>query len=126
MIRYDWDKSYKEIGLVFEPRIVRVLNDERLRLYLKRGGRKAASELAAMARELYQTKYGCPLEITTRSLACEIYWHYYINEKALYFEKRRGLKKLSRWLIFHMDVIDCGERSEDNNRFLWDFLGVVF
>ena len=93
---------------------------------LKKGGRKAARVISAYARAQYQKLYGEELLISEKSLACEIYWHYYVSAKAAGFERRFGKKRVTSWLIFHMDVIDCGEKREDSNRFVWDLLALIF
>ena len=126
MIIYDWDRSFENIGIVLEPRIVRVLNDDAFVEKIRKGGRRYARAVARHAVNSYQARYGDRLQITEKSLACEIYWHSRMKEIAERIERRRGEKKFTRWIVLHMDVIDCGERKEDNNRLLWDLLSLIF
>lgn len=120
---YDWKKTRDGIGVVYENKVVRINNDDVLHQKLKKGGHKASHYVAMEIRQRYEEQFGKPIDITTRSLGVEIFWHYKIERFCLMVErilKRRT--RLTKWLILHMDVIDCGEKSEDNNRFVWDFL----
>lgn len=119
-------QDLQDIDVRMQKHIVRVANDEALIKALQEGKRRAALLLAQKIREDYRQEYGEELKIRARSLACEIYWHNYMREKALAFERRFGRKRPSSWLIRHMDVSDCGERKEDNNRWLWDLLSILF
>ena len=123
---YEWDRRYYGIGLTFEPKIIRVANDNALRYYLNRYGRRGAARLAAFARKMYQLKYGRHIKITARSLAAEIYDHFKLMEMANAAEKAVGQTRPTQWMIRHMDVIDCGERTVDNNRFVWDAFSVLW
>lgn len=123
---YQWNTTFQKIGLVWEPGIVRVKSDRLLMEYLAAGKRAAAKKLSKHAIAEYRRIYGKELKISERSLACEIYWHYYMWKKALFYEERHGKKRATSWVLYHMDVIDCGERAVDNNRFLWDLLSVFF
>ena len=120
---YNWDRRYHDVGITMQPRIVRVDNDKALDLYLSSGKRKAALALADRIHEVYEAAYSEKLDITRKSLACEIYDHYRILRitqalSKIFGENFRPLK----WLKLHMDVVDCGEKKEDNNRFVWDLL----
>ena len=116
----------ENIKLDLRKHIVRVVNDEPLVALLKEKKRDGAHELAHHVLAQYRQRFGEDLKITERSLACEIYWHYYWLEKARTFEARHGKTKFTTWLIRHIDVSDCGEQKEDRNRFVWDILSIVF
>ena len=116
----------QDITMWTDERVVRVANDAALRALLESGKKQKSYELAALAKEQYRKEHGKELLITEKSLACEIYWHFHMKEKAEAFEKRFGKKKWTQWLIRHMDPIDCGDKKADNNRFLWDMLSVIF
>lgn len=116
----------QDIDIRMKKHIVRVANDDALIEFLQEGKRKAALQLAQKIREDYQEAFGEELKIRKRSLACEIYWHYYVYKKAVDIEQRFGKKKFTSWLIRHIDVSDCGEWKEDNNRWIWDILSIVF
>lgn len=120
------NQAFKNIGLQMHERIVRVVNDEPLIAFLKKEKRSGAHALARHALAQYRQQFGCELKITERSLACEIYWHYYCLDKAASFERRHGKRKFTSWLIRHIDISDCGEKEVDSNRFVWDILSIVF
>ena len=122
----EWNREYKNIGIILEDRIVRVLNDDALRAFLRSGKRYASYQLSQYIATAYQNRFHRPLEFSVKSLACEIYWHFYIKEKSASFEQKHGKKKLTDWLLRHMNIIDCGAGKIDNNRFLWDMLSLAF
>ena len=121
-----WNREHHNIGVKYEGRIVRIINDEALLAYFRRYGRKGARSLAAHIRKKSEALSGTELPITEKSLAAEIYYHFRILRIFLKIEKVTGRKRFPRWMIRHMDVIDCGGRKEDNNRFLWDILSVFW
>ena len=132
----DWNRDYKGIGVIYEGRIVRILNDAALKTELESSSRSAKSrrrnykqgclEIAEHIRSDYEQSFGTGFPFSVKSLACEIYWHYIIKEKAEAAERRFGKKKLTSWLLMHMEVVDCGDGKADNNRFLWDLLSLFF
>jgi len=119
-------QDFQGIDVRMQKHIVRVVNDDALMQALREGKHRAALKLAQKIREDYQQQFGEELQISMRSLACEIYWHYYVLKKAIAIEQRFGKKKFTSWLIRHIDVSDCGEKKEDTNRWVWDLLSIVF
>ena len=124
---YNWDRTYHDVGITMQPRIVRVDNDDALKSYLSGGKRKAALSLADRILGIYESAYGEQLKISRESLACEIYDHFILMKITDAFGRvfGAGLRPV-RWMKRHMDVIDCGERKEDNNRFLWDLFSIFW
>ena len=116
---YNWKYIENGIGIVIEERVIRIANDWVLEAYLGRDKHKACL-LAARLREMYRTSKGRDLNITDKSLAAEIYYHYRLQKISLAIEKKHGRSRPTRWMIRHMKVIDCGEMQVDNNRFVWD------
>lgn len=124
---YNWDRRYHDVGIAMQPRIVRVDNDAALNSYLSNGKRKAALALSRKIIDNYEEEYGEKLQISARSLACEIYDHYLILKITAALAKLFGEDfRPLRWMKRHMDVIDCGEKKEDNNRFLWDLFSLFW
>ena len=121
-----WNREYQGIGITAEDRIVRILNDDALCERLKENGRAEAYQIALDVKEYYQKLFGGEVSISAKSLACEIYWHYLIKVKSEAIEKRWGKKKLTSWLLKHMEIIDCGDFKADNNRWLSDLLAIIF
>ena len=120
------EKAFPEIEVRFESHLARVVNDDALIQVLQDGKRRASFLLARQILEEYREQFGEELKITEKSLACEIYWHYYCLKIALAIEARFGKKRFTTWLIRHIDVSDCGERAVDTNRIFWDLLSIVF
>jgi len=142
-VEADWNREHQGIGIIYEDRIVRVLNDDALKIAMETGGdqrqgkkdtrghqhrkiKKAFREFAEDIRTNYERQFGGSLPFSAKSMACELYGHYIIKVKAEAIERKIGKKKFTGWLLRHMDVIDCGDRKTDNNRLLWDVLSVFF
>lgn len=122
----DWKMIECGICVLFTENAVHVQNDEALECLLLTERKDGAFHAAAAMKREYLKEWGREFPVRERSLACEIYWHYKIKEWAAAHEKKHGKRKLSTWLLLHMEVIDCGSRKSDNNRFLWDLLAVFF
>lgn len=122
-----WNRSYHNIGIKYEQDIIRVKNDESLKEYFKDKKGKAI-DLSRYIKNEYQVKKQMPLMITDRSLATEIFMHFYIQEKAIAIQSHLLWKgmifRFCQWILLHMEVIDCGEKKRDNNRFVWDWLSI--
>lgn len=121
--------EYQQIGISLEPKVVRIDNYEHLDNYLKQ--HKSAIKMANDIKEQYKDKFNKPLAITTKSLATEIKGHYNVKKYCIAFQhkcplliKIKLINKLVNSLIDHCDVIDCGEISCDNNRWIWDLLQI--
>lgn len=128
---YNWKKTAGGINYVLGERVVRVETTPELVEALRAAGHPAL-DLAEELRALYAAQFGRPLDITAASLACEIDLHARLN---VFF--RRGLKRSGRLpgkplagflgkMMAHTDVIDCGERAIDNNRFVFDMLAFLY
>lgn len=124
----EWSTEFHGIAMRCPRRFVQVKNDEVLKQFLDQKG-VGSMELAAWMKESYQQEWGCELNISQKSLAIEILGHVYANdflkivEKLPFADKEdHALGKLIDYLQVHMDIIDCGERELDNNRFVWDAL----
>ena len=115
-----------DINIALTDRIVRVDNDENLKALLHTGKRAAALQLSTHIRQMYEKEFGKPLKISTKSLAAEIYDHYLIQEMTFKAERVIGKIRPTRWMVRHMEVIDCGEQAVDNNRFLWNLASIFW
>lgn len=116
-------KKYR-IQVVYEDKVIRITNDENLIDYLKEWGH-GAREIATKSKERYYYHMNKELEISTDSMTVEILGHVY---PGLMAEAIRGLpapdniKKFCRRILKSTCVIDCGESSIDDNRWVWDKL----
>lgn len=126
-----WQKTAGGADYVLEDRVVRVLTTPRLIEGLQAEGNPAL-DLAEELRALYAARFGRPLDITAESLASEIDIHVRANVFFRRALKRSGrlpakpLKGLLKKMLVHTDVIDCGEKAVDNNRFVFDILSFLY
>jgi len=123
---YNWNREYRDVGVIYEDRVVRIANDASLAALFKEKGRRGALALSGHILCRYASLSGRELQITDRSLAAEIYDHYKLQVWTLRFEKLMGRCRPTRWMMRHMEVIDCGEKEVDNNRFLWDLFSILW
>ncbi|NTE01137.1 hypothetical protein G6M26_02725 [Agrobacterium tumefaciens] len=114
-----------EIQVHFEPKLVRVFSDAALWAFLKDDARMRFEILAKTIKDDYLNKYGEELKITNDSLIVEILVHVYCDYIGLRFNRVVKIKftqKLVVKLLERAEVVDCGERSLDGNRWVWDLL----
>lgn len=121
---------FEQITVRYEDKIVRVTCDDALMDYLELPG-NGSVPLAEHILKSYEGYFHKPLEISLHSLAVEILGHVYADKfgsslselsRHLSSEQTSHLKALADKLLERTAVIDCGERSVDGNRFVWDFL----
>lgn len=130
MNEYYTETVFESISIRYENKIVRITCNEALTNYLKLPG-NGSIPLAEHILKTYESYFHKPLEITLHSLAVEILGHVYadkfgasLNHISEHFsgEQMNLLHNLAEKLLERTSVIDCGEKSVDNNRFVWDFL----
>ena len=114
-------KSFEFRGVTFilEPRIVRISGDEKLSVFLQEK-LKAARSLSDRILAAYRAEYGNELKIGRESLAIEIYMHYVVRQISRKLEKHFRKNRLIQLALQRTEIIDCGEKTKDNNRFIWD------
>ena len=124
----EWDYSFNNIGIRCTDKLVQVINDEHLVDFLNQDG-VGSMELAEVMRDMYREQIGRELQISQKSLAIELLGHVFFGEfvqklENLPFSRKKdsGYQQFLESLRVRMDVIDCGERSIDSNRFIWDDL----
>lgn len=110
--------------------MVRIKCDDILMKYLGRPGNDALI-LSKYILETYYDMFHKILNISQNSLAVEILIHAYIDKLCLCVEKSEiislegldlALKQACHAVQSRTEVIDCGEREVDNNRFIFDGL----
>lgn len=120
----EWNTDFHGIGIQCTDRMIRIKNDSALEEFLADPETKGALLTARYARGLYEKEIGRPVDITEDSLAIEILGHVYAGTFAQLAEKyhvpllQAAMKKVKE----RTDIIDCGEKGVDNNRFVWDEL----
>lgn len=124
------NKTIQAIGITIGQKSVHVKNDPALKKYM--GFHLShAMVLAKHLKKRYTEEKNADLQIGTTSLAVELLGHFTIQEICFVVKKIMGpvpmnkpVMKFCDWLLVHMDVIDCGEKDCDNNRFLWDAMSI--
>jgi len=128
----DWENDFtdNQIEYTLKDRIIRLKNTDALKDYLQEDG-NGSLELADFLRGEYEKRYHRELAITRHSLAIEILGHVFFDSLSLgimrLLEQNGSSAALSvrdqlHKIESHAAVIDCGEKSEDGNRWVWDFL----
>lgn len=123
------EKTYNfennRIKVVLEPKLVRVYSDKALWTFLNNGAAAGFELLAETVKNDYLTAFGKALDITNDSLIVEILVHVYCDYLGLRFNrivKIKFIQNLVNKLLERAEVVDCGERSVDGNRWVWDLL----
>ena len=120
----------EQVRVKYKDKVVQIYCDEILLAFLE-NSEHGALTLAEYIVQEYKIRMGKPLAITKDSLAIEIIAHVYADEMAEklrnFAEEHDGglaevLSQVSAKVKASTKTIDCGERSEDNNRFVWDGL----
>lgn len=95
------------------PKVIHVVNDSELKKFYALKGVKGITELAATLRSIYKDQTGKAINITLLSLTAEIVGHIGGILKAV---NGKDIKNIVR----STNIIDCGEKSVDTNRAIWD------
>ena len=127
MMERKWYRTKKGIRFTVEPGIVRIKNDAALGWAMKNGGHgREGSGVADMMIYAHWKKIHRDLRISSASLDSEIFWHMKAMELCVFcrgtilYRFFAPFRRAVEWLYVHMEVIDCGEKDVDNNRFVWD------
>ena len=123
--RRSWFRTSDGVEVCFEDQVVRVRADAPLKAQLKKG-----TDFTKSLFDAYQKHEGKPLQMSVRSLQGELRLHYIADQWFIKLEKifrhPRLLHAFFHKMHVHTYQIDCGERSVDGNRLLFDFLGLFF
>jgi len=114
-----------KIKVTLEPQLVRVYSDKPLWTFLKADLSSRFETLAKTIKDDYLGIFGKELQISNDSLIVEILVHVYCDYLGLYFNKVVRIKFIQtivKKLLERAEVVDCGERSVDSNRWVWDAL----
>lgn len=105
--------------------IVRVFSDAELWRFLDGKAGERFELLIKTIKSDYENVFEKPLNIANDSLLVEILVHVYCDYLGLAFNrifKIKPIQKLVSKLLKRAEVVDCGERAKDSNRWVWDFL----
>lgn len=120
---------FESVTIIYSDKLVQIKTDQNLIAYLDKKGKKDARILAKHILKHYKELSGQPLQITEDSLTVEILIHVYLDKISKLLQKPNALipKEISNKLLFlsksiesHTEIIDCGEKSVDSNRHIFD------
>lgn len=120
----EWNTAFHGISVSCTDRLVKIKNDKALLEFLEDPETRGALLVSEYVHDLYRKELGKELKISVDSLAIEILGHVYADRFAGVI-KKLGVKKISDAMDViqsHTDIIDCGEKEIDSNRFVWDDL----
>ncbi len=100
------------------PKVIHVVNDSELKKFYALKGIKGITELAATLRATYKYQTGKAIEITLLSLTAEIVRHIDVGYIGGILKAVTG--KDIKNIVRSTNIIDCGEKSVDSNRAVWD------
>lgn len=124
------DTGFHNICIDFQEHWAKITTDKTLMDYLSQPG-NGSVELADYILQRYRDIFHEPLEITKMSLAVEILIHAYVDEiskstgavqKALPEHVSKAVLNFAERIHERTAIIDCGEKSVDSNRFVFDGL----
>lgn len=123
------DKIYElagnKIKVGLEPQLIRVYSNAELWAYLD-GKANARFELMVNTIKAdYEQHFGKTLAISNASLIVEILVHVYCDYLGLSFNRMvqiKWIQALVKKLLKRAEVVDCGEKGVDSNRWVWDLL----
>lgn len=121
----------EELSILIRERSLHIENTESLRRVLKK--KKAPLKLAQYLKQEHTNQHGTVLNISDESLAIEIIGHVYIGNFADILKNIPRIPKIAPIIVEraykitdHTDIIDCGEKEIDSNRWVWDKLAVLY
>lgn len=112
-----------KIKVSIEEGLIRLKSDKALWLYLDGATIEKTMKLVQIIKTDYKTEFGPKLKISDNSLTVEIWAHVYSHYFGLLIKRNNRIKCLKKLLvkvIKRAEVIDCGERHLDTNRWFWD------
>ena len=126
------DKIYElkgnKIKVELEHQLIRVYSNAQLWAYLagKADVRLERFELLVNTIKAdYEQHFGKKLAISNASLIVEILLHVYCDYLGLCFNRIvqiRWIQDFVKKLLKRAEVVDCGEKEVDSNRWVWDLL----
>lgn len=120
---YELEGNKIKVGL--EPQLIRVYSNAELWAYLD-GKADARFELMVNTIKAdYEQHFGKKLAISNASLIVEILVHVYCDYLGLSFNRMVQIKwtqALVKKLLKRAEVVGCGEKGVDSNRWVWDLL----
>lgn len=123
------EKTYKlndhKLLVEFNEKLIRVKKPLTLRKFLSEDIEERSDALVTLIKTDYVTLFKKELDISTDSLAIEIWGHVYASYFARAMKnliKLKLVENFADFIITRSDTIDCGEADVDSNRKFWDIL----
>lgn len=113
------------IKVQLDKGIIRVYSNAELWRFLDGKADERFIMLVKTIKNDYEQRFATPLKISDRSLIVEILVHVYCDYLGLKFNQLVKFKPLNKFvdkLLERAEVVDCGERVKDSNRWIWDAL----
>ncbi|MBO1581730.1 hypothetical protein [Bacillus sp. XF8] len=121
----------EELSILIRERSLHIENTDSLHRVLKK--KHTPLKLAQYLKQEHTNQYGTILNISDQSLAIEIIGHVYIGNFADILKNIPRIPKIAPIIVErayritdHTDIIDCGEKEVDSNRWVWDKLAVLY
>lgn len=123
------DKVYvlegNKIKVGLEPQLIRVYSNAELWHYLDGKANERFELLVNTIKADYAQQFGKALAISNDSLIVEILVHVYCDYLGLSFNRMiriKWIQALVKKLLKRAEVVDCGEKEVDSNRWIWDLM----
>lgn len=123
------DKVYElrnyDIKVCLDEGLIRVYSDKGLWRYLDGEIALRTLELVKFIKMDYQKEFNKSLKISDNSFMVEIWAHVYSDYFGLLIKRNLKIKLIQKLIqkgIERAEIIDCGEKKLDTNRWVWDFL----
>ncbi|PFQ47392.1 hypothetical protein COK05_09750 [Bacillus cereus] len=121
----------EDIRVLIREKSLHIENTESLRRVLKK--KHAPFKLAQYLKQQHTNQFHTVLNISDKSLTIEIIGHVYIGNFADILKEIPRIPKITPVIVKkahkitdHTDIIDCGEKEVDSNRWVWDKLAVLY
>jgi len=123
------DKVYElrncDIKVGLDEGLIRIYSDKALWRHLDGEVALRTLELVKVIKTDYQKEFDKSLKISDNSLMVEIWAHVYSDYFGLLIKRNLKIKWIQNLIqkgIERAEIIDCGEKKFDTNRWVWDFL----
>lgn len=113
------------IVVIFRNKLISIQESQRLFAYLAEDIEGRSAFLAELIKQDYGEIAHKKLSISTDSLIMEIWGHLYASHLARAIKTKTRIEmvtKIADFIITRGDIIDCGERGVDKNRWIWNIL----
>jgi len=123
------DKVYElincDIKVCLDEGLIRIYSDKAFWRYLDDEVALRTLELVKVIKTDYQKEFNKSLKISDNSFMVEIWAHVYSDYFGLLIKRNLKIKWIQNLVqkgIERAEIIDCGEKKFDTNRWVWDVL----